>query len=85
MSQKYESNLAQNIFGLIIILDFLYPFFKLKDPQIILLSFSFLLCGGQTYFKFLYLVSWVAPLAVGHIFNHLILTKTQKLGRIDRG
>ena len=28
----------------------LYPFLKLKDPQIILLLFSFLLCGGQAYF-----------------------------------
>ena len=43
-----------NIFGLITILDFfkihLYPFLKLKDPQIILPFFSFLLCGGQAYF-----------------------------------
>ena len=69
---KNMTLVALNIFGLITILDFfkihLYPFFKLKDPQIILLFFCFLLLEGKLIFKFLYLVSCVAPLAVGHIF-----------------
>ena len=52
---KNMTQVALNIFGLITILGFflkihLYLFLKLKDPRIILLFFSFLLCGGQAYF-----------------------------------
>ena len=51
---KNMTLVALNIFGLIKILDFFQDTFvsilKLKDPQIILLFFSFLLRGGQAYF-----------------------------------
>ena len=69
---KNMTLVALNIFGLITILDFfkihLYPFLKLKDPQIILPFSLSCFVEGKLIFTFLYLVSWVAPLAVGHIF-----------------
>ena len=69
---KNMTLVALNIFGLITILDFFQDafvsIFKTKRPSDYFAFFSFLLCGGQAYFYIFYLVSWVAPLAVGHIF-----------------
>ena len=66
---KNMTLVALNIFGLITILDFFQDtFLKLKDPQIILPFSLSCFVEGKLIFTFLYLVSWVATLAVGHIF-----------------
>ena len=68
---KNMTLVALNIFGLITILDFFQntfvSIFKTQRPSDYFALFSFLLYGGKLIFTFLYLVSWVAPLAVGHI------------------
>ena len=63
---KNMTLVALNIFGLITILDFFQDtFLKLKDPQIFSLS---CFVEGKLIFLFLYLASWVVPLALGLIF-----------------
>ena len=67
---KNMTLVALNIFGLITILDFFQDtfvsIFKTKRPS----DFFSLSCfvEGKLIFTFLYLVSWVVPLALGNIF-----------------
>ena len=69
---KNMTLVALNIFGLITILDFFQDtfvsIFKTKRPSDYFAFSLSCFVEGKLIFTFLYLVSWVAPLAVGHIF-----------------